>query len=232
MRIDTLIITYSIYKPNQIKALLRNKRLLVNGRPAKKISENVDPRVQVIELDGDRIVADGHRYAMLNKPVEVVSANRDADHQTVMDLVENPEGLVIVGRLDYWSSGLMLLTDNTKLGRTMTAPESHVSKTYVVTTKEPIESEDVAHFASGLVIDGDVVLKPAELEILNDHQARVTIHEGKNRQIRKMFLAVGKLVVGLKREAIGDLVLDPQLAPGQSRELTVDEIARLVPYFN
>ena len=113
----------------------------------------------------------------------------------------------------------------------MIKPEAHVEKVYQVEVKEPLEPDDVRKFRAGLVIDGDVSLAPAKLAILSDHTAIVTISEGKNRQIRKMFLSVGKLVTKLVRTQIGPIQLDERLKAGDYRALTKSEIQSLAPYF-
>ena len=171
---------------------------------------------------------------MVNKAMRTLSANKDAELPVVFDAfpdIIDKASLYIIGRLDFLSQGLLLITDNGKLGRNLIKPEAHVEKVYQVEVKEPLESDDVRKFRAGLVIDGDVSLAPAQLVILSDHTAIVSISEGKNRQIRKMFLSVGKLVTKLVRTQIGPIQLDDSLKPGDYRALTKSEILSLAPYF-
>ncbi|OFI47900.1 hypothetical protein BG262_07875 [Floricoccus penangensis] len=234
MRIDELIMKNFLLNKKETKKAIKEGLVTVDGKIPAKISQNVDSSVQDVIFRGEKVIFYPHKYYMLHKPVQTISANTDKKHETVFDLLENVDKseLYLVGRLDFWTSGLLLITDNGKLGRNMLNPESHVEKIYQVTTKEPLVASDVDKFAQGLSIDGDVLLKPAQLEITGAHHANVKISEGRNRQVRKMFLSTGKLVTELKRIKFGPLDLGEDLAPGQYRELTIKEVESLIPHFN
>ncbi len=234
MRIDDVLIQYGAVKKSDIKKILRDQRVVVNDQVTTARNEQVDSNIHKLTLDGRKINFPPHRYFMINKTARTLSANKDADLPVVFDILPNDidkTNLYIIGRLDFLSEGLLLITDNGKLGRNLIKPEAHVEKVYQVEVKEPLEPDDVRKFRAGLVIDGDVSLAPAKLAILSDHTAIVTISEGKNRQIRKMFLSVGKLVTKLVRTQIGPIQLDERLKAGDYRALTKSEIQSLAPYF-
>ena len=234
MRIDDVLSQYAAVKKSDIKKIMREHRVSVNGQVITARNEQVDSSIHHLTLDGRKINFPPHRYFMVNKAMRTLSANKDAELPVVFDVFTNDidkTNLYIIGRLDFLSQGLLLITDNGKLGRNLIKPEAHVEKVYQVEVKEPLEPDDVRKFRAGLVIDGDVSLAPAQLVILSDHTAIVSISEGKNRQIRKMFLSVGKLVTKLVRTQIGPIQLDESLKPGDYRALTKSEIQSLAPYF-
>ncbi|WEV60470.1 pseudouridine synthase [Streptococcaceae bacterium ESL0729] len=228
-----MIRTQGLDKKAARQAIKKNL-VLVDGQAAYKISQNVDSRVQKITYEGRQINFSPHRYYMLNKPVQTICANKDDKYPTVFDLLGDidQKDLYSVGRLDFWTSGLLLITDNGRLGRRMLNPQSHVDKLYQVTTKEALDLSDVAAFKAGLTIDGHVKLKEAFLDLKSGHEALVQVSEGKNRQVRKMFLSRGKLVLKLRRVKFGPLDLDENLGAGDFRELTQEEIVSLIPYFD
>ena len=235
MRIDDVLISYTTMKKSEVKKIIKQNRVMVDGIPINLINHQVDSNINEVKLDGKQVQFPGHRYLMLNKAIRTLSANQDASLPVVFDTLSpdiNREGLYIIGRLDFLSEGLILITDNGKLGRKLLAPEAHVEKVYEVVTKEPLSETAVAKFTSGLVIDGTVKLAPAKLVLTSEHTASIMISEGKNRQIRKMFLSIGVLVTKLVRRQIGPIKLDEQLASGDYRSLTKPEIKALSRYFN
>ncbi|MGX7049329.1 pseudouridine synthase [Pseudolactococcus piscium] len=235
MRIDDVLVSYTTTKKSEVKKIIKQNRVLVDGIPIKLINHQVDSNLNEVKLDDKLVQFPAHRYFMLNKAIRTLSANQDASLPVVFDALSpdiNREGLYIIGRLDFLSEGLILITDNGKLGRKLLAPEAHVEKVYDVVTKEPLSETAVAKFASGLVIDGTIKLAPAKLIVTSEQTACITISEGKNRQIRKMFLSIGVLVTKLLRRQIGPIKLDDKLASGDYRPLTHDEIKALSRYFN
>ena len=235
MRIDDVLISYTTMKKSEVKKIIKQNRVLVDGIPINLINHQVDSNINEVKLDGKPVQFPAHRYLMLNKAIRTLSANQDASLPVVFDALSpdiNREGLYIIGRLDFLSEGLILITDNGKLGRKLLAPDAHVEKVYEVVTKEPLSETAIAKFTSGLVIDGTVKLAPAKLVLTSEHTASITISEGKNRQIRKMFLSIGVLVTKLVRRQIGPIKLDERLASGDYRSLTKPEIKALSRYFN
>ena len=168
------------------------------------------------------------RYLMLHKPIGYVCANTDSEHPTVLDLIDLPRkhSLQVAGRLDLDTTGLVLLTDDDKWNHLVTAPKHAFTKRYFVTTADPITDETAAIFIKGILLHGEKKpTLPAQLILINSHQARLDIHEGKYHQVKRMFAAVGNHVVSLHREKVGAIELDANLKPGEYRELTFAEIS-------
>lgn len=234
MRIDKLLEEKGFGSRKTVKRLFQRKAVLVDGEAITNGSFNVEERLHQVTVRGESVKGFTHRYWLLNKPNGVVTALTDSSCKTVLDLIkeeDKTEGLYPVGRLDRDTEGLLLLTDNGQLGYQLLIPNKKVPKTYEVTTKEPLENTDVAAFAAGIVFIGGEVCKPAHLEILDTHRARLTISEGKFHQVKKMFLSVGKKVMHLKRVAMGPITLDESLKLGSYRALMDAELQLLKPYF-
>ena len=186
-------------------------------------------RFDEIWYEGDQIQAATSRvHLMLNKPVGVVSATTDTEHQTVIDLIDHPQSasLHLAGRLDRSSSGLILLTNDGRWSERLMHPTQKVAKVYRVETRTPIPASAVRAFERGFHFASEgIVTQPANLEILNAHLARVTIHEGRYHQIKRMFHRVdGIRLKSLHRESIGRIQLPQDLDSGAWRELRADEI--------
>ena len=184
---------------------------------------------QRVELDYELLQAGrSARYWMLHKPVGVVSATEHNEHHTVLDLLDEPDkhDLHLAGRLDLNTSGLLLITNDGRWSRRITQPQQRKPKVYLVDTEQPITAEYAEVFAQGLYFAfEDLTTLPAQLEVLSSHQARLTLFEGRYHQVKRMFGHFRNRVVALHRESMGEIVLDPQLAPGQYRALTDAEIA-------
>lgn len=164
---------------------------------------------------------------MLNKPIGVVSATNDKEHKTVIDVLDNAYQLPlhIVGRLDLNTSGLLLLTNDSRWSESITQPEHHVTKEYLVTLANPINETYEAAFAQGMYFSyEDITTQPAKLSILSSHQAQVSLIEGRYHQIKRMFGRFRNPVIGLKRLSVGGLHLDESLKEGESRMLSPDEV--------
>jgi len=176
---------------------------------------------------GEIVQQESAHYLMLNKPAGCVSATSDLEHQTIVDLIDEPfsKQLHIAGRLDKESTGLIILTNDGQWSRKLTEPDEVIAKTYTVTTERAITLETVKAFSEGFYFAyEDITTLPAELEILSSMSARVIIYEGKYHQIKRMFHAVGNRVTSIHREKIGDILLDEDLVPGGYRDLTEHEI--------
>ncbi|WP_020683162.1 pseudouridine synthase [Marinobacterium rhizophilum] len=225
-RLDRFISVRTGINRKHVRLMLAQGRVQVDGVPATDIQQPVGEFSRVL-LDGEVLQANTPRYVMLHKPVGVVSATRDTLHKTVIDLLECPDAdtLHIVGRLDLNSSGLLLLTNDGRWSRELTSPQSKVSKQYRVTLANPIGEDYVAAFAGGMYFAyEDITTRPAGLRILSERVAEVTLVEGRYHQIKRMFGRFRNPVLALHRHAIGNLALDPNLEPGQSRELTCQEV--------
>jgi 16S rRNA pseudouridine516 synthase len=227
VRLDKFIGHSSDLSRAQIQRAIRRGAVTVNGEPARKASEHIAVE-DCVRLDGEVIAPPATRYLMLHKPAGYLCANDDGQHPTVLDLIELPNrySLQIVGRLDLDTTGLLLLTDDGKWNHRITSPRSECTKTYRVTTADPINKQAAEHFRAGILLQGEKhPTRPAELEQLGDCEALLTIHEGKYHQVKRMFAAEGNRVVGLHREQIGPLQLDAGLAPGEYRFLSTEEVA-------
>ena len=163
---------------------------------------------------------------MLNKPAGVISATEDARERTVLDLISERQrkGLFPVGRLDRDTEGLLLITNDGGLAHRLLSPRHHVDKVYYARLDGPVGEAEKALFAQGLKVDETLTALPAELEILEPAtEVRVTIREGKFHQVKRMFEAVGREVLYLKRLSMGPLALDESLPKGDYRRLTAEE---------
>ena len=182
-----------------------------------------------ITIDGKPLDFKRHVYLMLNKPQGYVSATEDRDHQTVLELV--PEAyrgrdLFPAGRLDRDTTGLMIITDDGALAHNILAPKKHVPKLYRVELDIPVTEEMRERFLVGVVLN-DGVCKAADLTKIDTRIALVTLREGRYHQIKRMFGCCGAAVVALKRLGMGKLYLPEDLAEGECRELTAEELALL-----
>lgn len=227
MRLDKYIAGVTDFSRKEVKRMLHANEVTVNGEyerdAGRKVSDHDDVRLQGMPLD-----APSTRYLMLYKPEGVVCSNNDPTHPTVMALLEMPrvERLHICGRLDVDTTGLVLLTDDGQWAHRITSPNRHTGKIYHVSCADPIPADAVRLFAEGILLKGEHRrTKPAQLELLSEHEARVCLHEGRYHQVKRMFAAIGNRVEALHRERIGDIILDEMLEPGEYRDLTPEEIA-------
>ncbi|VTY24362.1 16S rRNA pseudouridine(516) synthase [uncultured Streptococcus sp.] len=236
MRLDNLLAQEKVSRKAMKQALLKGE-ILVDGCPTRSLAQNIDTGLQEL-LFQDRIIRGyEHTYLMLHKPTGVVTANKDKELQTVMDLLSpdiQSDKLYAVGRLDRDTTGLLLLTDNGPLGFQLLHPQYHVDKTYQVEVNGLLTPDHIQAFQKGIVFLDGTICKPARLEILSASpslsQASITISEGKFHQIKKMFLSVGVKVTALKRVQFGDFTLDPKLGEGQYRHLNPEELEIIKNY--
>ena len=226
MKLDRVIAKHRSLGRSEAHRLIAAGRVRVDGRVSVANQHEID-RFTRVELDAELVqAAERALYLMMHKPGGVVSATVDAEHRTVIDLIDDPDKgtLHIAGRLDRWSTGLLLLTNDGRWSKRFMDADAKVPKTYVVQTDVPIPAEAVTAFAAGFHFAAeDIVTLPAELVLLDERSGRVTIHEGRHHQIKRMFGRVGCLVTALHRESIGGLVLPVDLKPGEWREMTFGE---------
>ena len=237
MRLEHLLMKHLVLSRREMKKLIKNKAVLIDGIPATHVSNNVDATLQVITVNGTRIHDDSQKYYMLNKPQGVISATTDKEHTTVIDLFaqENVEGLYPLGRLDGDTEGLLLVTNNGPLGYRMLNPDQHIEKEYYVEVNGPLDEDAVETFKRGVTFHGGYQCKPSTLTIIESSddfsRATVTISEGKFHQVKKMFLCVGVKVTYLKRIRFGEFILDETLTPREYRELNEAELQLVKTYF-
>ena len=232
-RLDKIIVSTGRYSRREVKTLVREGRVLVDGRIAASAEEKCDPERARIRVNGEELFYREHTYVMLHKPAGVLSATEDGRGETVLDLLA-PEyrkiGLFPVGRLDKDTEGLLLLTDDGALAHDLLAPKKHVDKVYFARTEGALSEEDCAAFAAGITLGDGLSCLPAKLEILKSgaqSEALVTVCEGKFHQVKRMLASRGNPVIYLKRLSMGPLTLDEGLRAGEYRLLTAQEIERL-----
>ena len=233
-RLDKIIASTGRFSRREVKLLVRQGRVLVDGVPARSAEDKADPETAEITVDGERLAWRRYTWLMMNKPAGVLSATEDGRGNTVLDLLPEElrrRGLFPVGRLDKDTEGLLLLTNEGKLAHDLLAPKKHVDKVYYARTAGELEEADCRAFAAGMVLGDGLECLPAGLEILSagagGSEALVTLREGKFHQVKRMLAARGKPVLYLKRMKMGNLTLDPALEPGEYRFLTEEEVALL-----
>lgn len=229
-RLDKIICATGKKSRREVREMVRQGRVLVDGKPAPAADMKVDPQTAVILLDGEPLGYEKFTYVMLHKPAGVLTATEDRRQETVLDLLP-PElrrrALSPVGRLDKDTEGLLLLTNDGQLAHRLLSPKSHVDKVYYARVDGALEPGDIAAFAAGMTLGDGLECLPAGLEILSPTEALVTLREGKFHQVKRMLAARGKPVLYLKRLSMGRLRLDPALAPGAWRMLTEEERSAL-----
>ncbi len=231
VKLDRLLAKHDAMGRNQARQRVVDRRVSVDGHVVVRHDLEVD-RFSRVELDGVLIrPAQRLLHLMIHKPVGVVSATTDSEHRTVIDLIDDPdkESLHLVGRLDRNTSGLILLTNDGRWSKLLMDPARKVPKVYLVETRDPIPPAAVAEFACGFYFHTeDLTTLPAELEILSDRQARLTLYEGRYHQVKRMFHRIGNRVTALHRERIGGIILPVDMSPGAWRHLTEQEIANTI----
>ncbi len=230
IRIQKVLADAGVCSRRKAEELIARGKVKVNGHPAE-IGMKIDPRADLITVMGERVYLPkkkSTRYIMMNKPRGyVTTVSDDQNRRCVMDLLEDVEERVYpVGRLDRNSEGLLLFTNDGDFANDMMHPSRHVTKTYRVTVRPDVTDEQTARLSEGVEIDGRKTA-PAVVRVLIKEPGRVVmeivIHEGRNRQVRKMCEAVGLEVARLKRTSIGPLRLG-MLKPGAYRDLTSEEL--------
>lgn len=225
-RLDRFISSHSGVNRRAVRALLASGRVGVNGRAAREINQVVD-QFSHITLDGQVLQDRAAIYLMLNKPHGVVSATRDDRHRTVIDLLDATMGndLHIAGRLDFNSTGLLLLTNDGRWSRKLACAQNPVDKVYRVTLEHALTEHYIEAFAQGMYFPYEnVTTRPVILMILSDYSAELRLTEGRYHQIKRMFGRFNNKVLTLHRIAIGNVSLDPELTAGQYRPLTQIEL--------
>lgn len=227
MQLDRFILRNSHLSQRQIRRLIVDGRVLVNGVIQKNTLHGVNAFTH-IQINNVVLQANTPRYFMLNKPAGVVSATCHPQHKTVVDLFPDyvRKELHLAGRLDFNTTGLMLLTNDGLWSKNLTRPERKIPKTYWLRTEKPITNDYVALFAKGMYFSYEGInIQPAQLILLTATTARLTIHEGRYHQIKRMFGHFNNKVTQLHRESIGAIYLDTQLGAGEYRVLSNVEIA-------
>lgn len=230
-RIDKLLSNMGLGSRKEIRELVRRGAVSINGVVCADSAAKVDAARDRVTLSGRELRLQTSFTFMMNKPAGYLSASRDDRSPTVIDLLSEEHrrlGLFPAGRLDRDSVGLLILTNDGALAHALTSPRRHVDKRYLVRYEGELREDAEALFAEGIGIDGGERCLPAVLERRGNEEAVVTVHEGRYHQVKRMIAAAGGKVTWLKRLAIGPVILDPALAPGAYRELTGEELTRLL----
>lgn len=235
IRLDKYLTEMGEGTRSQIKEMARKGRIAVNGVTEKKSERKISPSSDTVAVDGRNVSYVEYEYYMLHKPQGVVSATEDRPHETVVDLITDRkrDDLFPVGRLDIDTEGLLLLTNDGDLTHRLLSPKKHVDKVYYAKIEGMLSEDAKDRMAEGLVLSDGTETLPADLEVVHRgdsgelSEIRLTIHEGKFHQVKRMFETLGCHVVYLKRLSMGTLVLDEALKPGEYRPLTHEELELL-----
>lgn len=232
MRLDKFLAEMGLGTRSEVKKLLKTKQITVNGAVAVKPELKVEPETDEICYKNNKITYCAYEYYLFYKPAGCVTATEDNVHKTVMDYLTDTvrSDLFPVGRLDIDTEGLLLITNDGALSHELLSPAKHVEKTYYARIEGRVTEEDVNQFENGVDIGEKTLTKPGLLTILKSEpisEIELTITEGKFHQVKRMFEAVGKKVVYLKRISMGPLRLTDDLKPGEYRKLTEEEVAAL-----
>lgn len=229
-RLDKLLAGTGKWSRREVKALVRQGLVRVDGRLAASAEDKLDPAAAVVTVAGETFSLCRFTYVMLHKPAGVLTATEDRKQPTVLDLLP-PElrriGLAPVGRLDKDTEGLLLLTNDGELAHRLLSPKYHVEKRYFARVDGELSAADAEAFARGMTLGDGLECLPAGLEVLPDRVCIVTLREGKFHQVKRMLAARGAPVLYLKRLSMGPLTLDDSLAAGAYRLLRAEEILAL-----
>lgn len=225
-RIDKIIVAQTKYSRKDVKKLVSQKRVLVNGEVISKSDIKVDYEKDKITIDGLELTIKKNIYLILNKPKGYISATEDKSMQTVLDLVpkeHSHRALFPAGRLDRDTTGLMIITDDGEFAHNILSPKKHIKKLYNVTIDIPMNEDMVNGFKNGVILN-DGECKSATLEITGTNTGKVTLTEGRYHQIKRMFGCFGAKVIELQRIGMGNFSLPDDLKMGECRELTEEEL--------
>lgn len=235
IRLQKFLAECGIASRRKCEELIEEEKIKVNGKVAI-LGTKINPEKDVVEYNGKvvKLFNKEYTYILLNKPIGVVTTAEDQfKRETVLDLVKINKRIVPVGRLDMYTSGALILTDDGDFIYKVTHPKHEINKTYTVTLVGIVSEEDIKKLQTGVEIDGEYITKPARAKILktdvekNISRVEITIHEGKNRQVRKMCEAIGKKVIALHRAKIGNLGVK-DLKIGTWRYLTKKEVESIL----
>ena len=229
-RLDKIIVSQTEYSRKQVKDLIKQRKVTVNGEIIFKSDIKIDSQNSDIKIDGIKIDVKKHIYLVLNKPKGYISATEDRSQKTVLDLVPNEylhRELFPVGRLDKDTTGLMIISDDGEFAHNILAPKKHIKKTYNVTIDIPITEKMIDEFKAGVKLN-DGECKSAILEKTGEYTGIVILTEGRYHQIKRMFGCYGAKVIELQRTKMGNFILPNDLEEGKCRELTEEELEEII----
>jgi 16S rRNA pseudouridine516 synthase len=229
LRLDKYISNATDLSRTEVKKLIRAEQVTIDDQVASTSAQKITTE-QIVAIDGSPISGVSKRYFMMNKPRGVVSANKDRFNPTALELIfeHRSEQLQIAGRLDIDTTGLLLITDDGHWNHRLTAPRSECKKTYAVALKNPVGANYAKRLSAGIALEGEKRrCRPATMEVIDDYHIHLTISEGKYHQVKRMMEALGNEVQSLHRFQVGEILLDPTLAPGDYRPLSDVEVASI-----
>ncbi|MBR1735898.1 MAG: rRNA pseudouridine synthase [Firmicutes bacterium] len=233
IRLDKYLADSGLGSRTDVRKAISKGLVCIDGTPVKKADIKFDPEKASVTYSSKPVIYEKYVYFMLNKPSGVVSATEDKTDKTVIDLIceeERRKGIFPVGRLDKDTEGLLIITNDGEFSHNTLSPKKHVEKEYYAKIKGIADNKDINALAEGITIDKNTKCLPAKLEIIstnaeeNTSEIKITINEGKFHQIKRMFIALNKEVLYLKRIRFGDITLDETLSPGKYRKLTQKEL--------
>lgn len=227
MRLDRYLANAGVGTRKEVKQLIKSKVVTVNNTIITNADYNVDFSMTIV-VNNQVIDYKEFYYLLLNKPKGYISATYDDYHQVVLDLLPEYKKYKVapVGRLDIDTTGVLLLTNHGSLAHALISPKSHVNKTYVAEVNHQLSKDLIEKFQQGVELDDGYKCLPADLEIIDEFHAKLTIHEGKFHQVKRMFQTFGYEVINLNRVSF-DILTYNGLKLGEYRELTDEEIAHL-----
>ena len=230
VRVDKIMSELGFGSRSEIKKYAKAGKIKINDKVIKKADEKIDSERDKLYFEGRQAVVEEFETYVLYKPAGYVCATKDNVHKTVMELIDSDrKNIVPVGRLDLDTEGLLILTNDGALNHRLVSPASHVDKVYYAKFDGILADDAIECTAKGLDIGEGEVSKPAKLEILSSDEVKLTIHEGKFHQVKRMIKALGGEVTYLKRIVFGGLNLDDlNLKKGESRKITEEEMEKLV----
>lgn len=223
MRLDKFLAHTAGLTRTLAKQVIKQQRVQINDVVAHHASQIVTDTDQ-IQFDNTTLVMPGKRYIMLHKPDGLVCTRNDSHHADIFTLINDSQNLHAAGRLDADTTGLVLVTDDGQWSHCVTSPRHHCNKVYRASLEQPLTSDQIKQLETGVMLNGeDKPTLPAQLASIAACQIRLTIHEGKYHQVKRMLAAVGNKIIALHRERIGDIELDNNLPAGSWRDLTTEE---------
>ena len=235
-RLDKLLGNFGFGTRKEVRLIIKDKGITVDGVMAVDPGMHVNPETQDIYINGEKLNYKEFIYIMMNKPGGVVSATEDSKEKTVIDILPDEYAVfnpAPVGRLDKDTVGLLLLTNNGQIAHKLLSPKKHVPKVYFAKIQGTVTVKDIEQFKKGVVLDDGYKTLPSNLRIIEQGEVstiEIEIYEGKYHQVKRMFEAVGKNVESLMRVSMGPLKLDDSLKLGESRELTQVELSSIFEY--